>query len=183
MSKIVFQKNGFSRLFLMFLSFSIFISACATRKNPTVNVGYAKPSAAIANKYSTIMKVNNSSIRNAALYNFIDDWMGSPYRFGGLTKNGIDCSGFTFLLFKEVYKYDLPRTTKMQVDVINTKSISNLQEGDLVFFDYDGRKNSHVGVYLQNGYYVHASTRKGVIIEQLKNSYTFKYFSKAGTVN
>ncbi len=183
MDNLKLMKTGFSRSFLMYFGILIFLSACATRKTPAVNANYSKPSAAMAKKYAGIMKVNETTLTNARLYNFIEDWTGTPYRFGGLEKSGIDCSGFTFLLFKEVYKFDLPRTTRMQYDVVKFKNVNELKEGDLVFFDYDGKKNSHVGVYLQNGYYVHASTRKGVIIEQLKNPYTFKYFSKAGTVN
>ena len=57
-----------------------------------------------------------------------------------------------------------------------------LQEGDLVFFDFDGKKFSHVGVYLQNGYVVHASSRRGVIIVQLRDPSMYKYFSRAGSI-
>ena len=73
-------------------------------------------------------------------------------------------------------------STSQQVKVIKRKYEEELQEGDLVFFDYDGKKFSHVGVYLQNGYYVHASSTKGVIIVKLHDPYTYKYFSRCGSV-
>uniref|UniRef100_UPI0035BC45A5 NlpC/P60 family protein n=1 Tax=Mucilaginibacter sp. TaxID=1882438 RepID=UPI0035BC45A5 len=55
-------------------------------------------------------------------------------------------------------------------------------EGDLVFFDFDGKQYSHVGVYLQNGYFVHASTRKGVMIARLHDNGIYKYFSRGGSI-
>jgi cell wall-associated NlpC family hydrolase len=72
--------------------------------------------------------------------------------------------------------------TSQQVQVIRRKYEDQLQEGDLVFFDFDGKKFSHVGVYLQNGYIVHASSRRGVIIVRLRDPSMYKYFSRAGSV-
>ncbi len=141
-----------------------------------------QPQADIADKYSAILQVNPGDIQNGRLYAFIDQWMGTPYRFGGLDRNGIDCSGLTVLLEQQVYGINLPRTTGEQVNVIKRKYEEDLTEGDLVFFDYDGRKFSHVGVYLQNGYYVHASATKGVMITRLHDPYTYKYFSRCGSV-
>ena len=140
------------------------------------------PQLSIAEKYSAILGVDVNSIRNGRLYAFIDQWMGTPYRFGGLDHNGIDCSGLSFLLQQQVYGINMPRTTSQQVLIIKRKYEEELQEGDLVFFDYDGKKFSHVGVYLQNGYYVHASSTKGVIITKLHDPYTYKYFSRCGSV-
>jgi probable lipoprotein NlpC len=81
-----------------------------------------------------------------------------------------------------VYHKQIPRMTSQQVEVIKRKYENQFKEGDLVFFDFDGKKFSHVGLYLQNGYYVHASTKKGVMIEKLQNPYTYKYFSRGGTI-
>jgi lipoprotein Spr/probable lipoprotein NlpC len=99
-----------------------------------------------------------------------------------LDHDGIDCSGLSFLLQQQVYGINVPRTTGQQVQVIKRKYEEELQEGDLLFFDYDGKKFSHVGVYLQNGYYVHASSTRGVTITKLHDPYTYKYFSRCGTV-
>ncbi len=108
--------------------------------------------------------------------------MGAPYKFGGQDHDGIDCSGLSQLLEQEVYAINLPRTTSQQVLVIKRKYEEELQEGDLVFFDYDGRKFSHVGVYLQNGY-CNACRFKGVAIVKLHDPYMYKYFSRCGSVS
>lgn len=141
-----------------------------------------KPQTEMAEKYSQIMGVNKGDIENGRLYAFIDEWMGTPYRFGGLDKDGIDCSGLAFLLEQQVYGINIPRMTSKQVTVIKRKYEEDLKEGDLVFFDFDGKQFSHVGIYLQNGYVVHASSRRGVIIVRLRDPSLYKYFSRAGSV-
>jgi len=141
-----------------------------------------KASGSVASKYADLMGVEKGDITNGRLYAFIDDWYGTPYHFGGQDKSGIDCSGFVQLLQQQVYGVILPRVTSQQVTVIKRKYEEELQEGDLVFWDYDGKKFSHVGVYLQNGCVVHASTSKGVIIVKLHDPYTYKYFSRCGSV-
>ena len=140
------------------------------------------PQRSISQKYADLLGVEPGQIKNGRLYAFIDQWMGTPYKFGGMDHDGIDCSGLTVLLEQQVYGINLPRTTSQQVLVIKRKYEEELQEGDLVFFDYDGKKFSHVGVYLQNGYYVHASSTKGVIIVKLHDPYVYKYFSRCGSV-
>lgn len=141
-----------------------------------------KPQGFIADKYAELMGVNSKDITNGRLYNFIEEWAGTPYRFGGLDHSGIDCSGLTFLLEQQVYGVNIPRMTSQQINTIKRKYEEELQEGDLVFFDFDGKKFSHVGVYLQNGYVVHASSRRGVIVVNLHDPSMYKYFSRAGSV-
>jgi lipoprotein Spr/probable lipoprotein NlpC len=141
------------------------------------------PQPSIAEKYAQILGVDHAQIQNGRLYAFIDQWMGTPYKFGGSDHDGVDCSGLVQLLEQQVYGINIPRTTSQQVTVIKRKYEDELQEGDLVFFDYDGRKFGHVGVYLQNGYYVHASSTKGVIIVKLHDPYMYKYFSRCGSVS
>jgi probable lipoprotein NlpC len=140
-----------------------------------------KPQAGIAGKYADILGVSKSDIQNGRLYAFIDNWMGTPYKFGGLDRAGVDCSGLAYLLEQEVYGITLPRSTGQQINVIKREYEGDLKEGDLVFFDFDGKKFSHVGVYLQNGYIVHASSTKGVIIVPLHGA-IYKYFSRCGSV-
>lgn len=128
------------------------------------------------------MKVDKSDIQNGRLYAFIDQWMGVPYKFGGQDKDGVDCSGLAQLLEQQVYNINIPRVTSQQVTVIKRKYEEDLKEGDLVFFDFDGKQFSHVGIYLQNGYVVHASSRKGVMIVNLHDPSLYKYFSRAGSI-
>ena len=140
------------------------------------------PQASIADKYSEIMGVKTRDIQNGRLYSFIEQWTGTPYKFGRQDKNGIDCSGFVQLLQQDVYGIKLPRMTSQQVGVIKRKYEEELQEGDLVFFDFDGKQFSHVGVYLQNGWFTHASTRKGVMVARLHDIGVYKYFSRGGSI-
>ncbi len=128
------------------------------------------------------MEVDKSDIKNGRLYNFIELWTGVPYKFGGLDKDGVDCSGLAQLLEQQVYGINIPRITYQQAAVIKRKYEDELQEGDLVFFDFDGKQFSHVGIYLQNGYIVHASSTKGVMVVKLRSPSMYKYFSRAGSV-
>ncbi len=171
---------------LLFLTAVIALSftSCKPKKNfaGSSKGNFEIPSNKIASKYAEAMDVSKKQIKNGDLYDFIDDWEGTKYQFGGLSKRGIDCSGLTFLIYKDVYGKEIPRVTSQQVEIIKRKYESQLREGDLVFFDFDGKKFSHVGVYLQNGYYVHSSTKRGVMLEKLRNPYTYKYFSRGGSV-
>jgi probable lipoprotein NlpC len=168
----------------LFLLVAFFLSACHTRKAALRGEPgeVVKPQSCIADKYSAILGVDKSDIQNGRLYEFIDQWMGTPYRFGGQDKDGVDCSGLAQLLEQSVYGINIPRSTSQQINAIKRKYEEELVEGDLVFFDYDGKKFSHVGIYLQNGYFVHASSSKGVTITRLHDSYIYKYFSRCGSV-
>jgi probable lipoprotein NlpC len=165
--------NSNCRLCLLLFVGIVTLSSCHSRKTAMKGKPgeIVKAPGSIAEKYADMMGVNKHDISNGRLYTFIDDWYSTPYHFGGQDKSGIDCSGFVQLLEQQVYGLVLPRVTSQQ-----------LKEGDLVFWDYDGKKFSHVGVYLQNDYVVHASTSKGVIIIKLHDPYTYKYFSRCGSV-
>lgn len=178
------KQIGALRYLLFFTLTILVLSSCHSKK--TILKGepgeVVQPQPSIAEKYAEVLGVDKSAIQNGRLYAFIDQWMGTPYKFGGLDKDGIDCSGLAFLLEQQVYGINIPRVTSQQVTVIKRKYEDELQEGDLLFFDYDGKKFSHVGIYLQNGYYIHASSSRGVIIIKLHDPYTYKYFSRCGSV-
>ncbi len=172
------------RFLLWYAMLALTLASChskkATLKGEPGEV--VKPQGFIADKYAAIMQVDKSNIQNGRLYAFIDQWMGTPYQFGGLTREGIDCSGLALLLEQQVYGLTIPRVTSQQVQIIKRKYEDEFQEGDLVFFDFDGKKFSHVGIYLQNGYIVHASSRRGVMIVNLHDASMYKYFSRGGAV-
>jgi probable lipoprotein NlpC len=175
--------NCYAKSPLFLITALIILSSCHTRKAAMKGEPgeIVKPQAGIADKYSELMGVSKSDIQNGRLYAFIDQWIGTPYKFGGMDKGGVDCSGLAFLLEQEVYGISLPRSTSQQITVIKREYEEDLKEGDLVFFDFDGKKFSHVGVYLQNGFILHASSTKGVIIVSLHGA-IYKYFSRCGSV-
>ncbi len=133
-------------------------------------------------RYAAVLDVSPGDIKNENLYKFIDNWMGVNHVTGDSDKRGIDCSGFTALLEKEIYDYALPRTAFQMAEGVKRKFEQELKEGDLVFFDFNGKRFSHVGVYLLNNRFVHVSTSKGVIVSSLKDPWYYKYFSRGGSV-
>lgn len=135
---------------------------------------------AIREKYAAMMGVSSRDIKNVALYRFVDDWTGVPYRYGGTTQSGVDCSGFVGQLYSEVYHKRVPRTTSEIEREAKNVGKSKLREGDIVVFDINGKKNAHVGVYLMNGHFVHASSSNGVVVSKLDNPYYEKAFNRGG---
>lgn len=131
---------------------------------------------------SKILDVSENTLKDKKLYNFIIDWYGTPYKYGGNSQDGIDCSGFTNILYKEIYKIQIPRVSKDIAENVKRKYTEDLKEGDLVFFSFGktGTVN-HVGIYLHNNKFVHASTSKGVIISNLTEPYYGDYMVKCGS--
>ncbi len=138
---------------------------------------------ALKKEFSVKLGVPESGIKNELLYQFIKEWYAAPYKYGGKTKLGIDCSGFSSVLYQAVFKKQLSASSKNQYNDCKKTNKQNLKEGDLVFFNTNGKDVSHVGVYLQNNKFVHASTSKGVIINDLNEAYYKKYFVAFGFVN
>lgn len=130
-------------------------------------------------KYAQIMNVEVEYTSNLALYNFIDEWWATKYRFGGASKNGIDCSSLSGILHQTVFGNNLPRMAREQYQACEKISESDMKEGDLVFFNTSGGV-SHVGVYLCGRYFVHSSTKLGVVISSLDEEYYKKRFIGAG---
>ncbi len=133
-------------------------------------------------KYAVMMDREVESISNYPLYNFIEEWWGTRYQYGGNDKNGIDCSAFTGKLSSALFGANLPRTAKEQYDVCEKLAVEDLAEGDLVFFNTRGGV-SHVGLYLGNYYFVHSSTNAGVTISSLEDGYYQKKFISGGRIS
>ncbi len=105
--------------------------------------------------------------------------MGRPYRYGGATPAGFDCSGLVQFSFRQS-GIKLPRSTEAQHDASVPVRTSQLRRGDLLFFDQDGRKKSHVGIYLGGGRFVHApSSGKQVRTDALDAAYWKRHFAGA----
>jgi probable lipoprotein NlpC len=104
-----------------------------------------------------------------------ESWRGTPYKLGGTSRNGIDCSAFSSVLYDSVYKVDLPRTAQEQERLGKPVDRRSLEAGDLIFFRTQGMgplfRSRHVGVYLGGGEFAQASGRRGVTISSLDNRY------------
>jgi lipoprotein Spr len=134
-------------------------------------------------KYSIKMDVAVEEINNIPLLKKIDEWWGTPYCLGGTSKNCIDCSYFTWDVMKDTYHINLKRTAAEQYEQSQKIEWSELKEGDLIFFKLDGRRSiSHVGIYLTNNKFVHASTSQGVTISDLAEPYWQKRLYSLGRV-
>lgn len=107
-------------------------------------------------------------------------WKGTPYKYGGTGRGGIDCSALSTILYREVFGRSLPRTTAAQLHSGSKVEKRNLNPGDLIFFKING-KVSHVGIYVFNGIFIHASTSKGVIKSNLGNPYWAAHYHSSRT--
>jgi murein DD-endopeptidase / murein LD-carboxypeptidase len=134
---------------------------------------------ALKEKYSALLNVETEKLKNTDLYKFIDEWQDVPYKYGGRSKTGVDCSNLTSLLYNQVFNKNITGSCSGLFSQSNPINAKDLKEGDLVFFKIDGDKISHVGVYLHNNKFVHATTKKGVMINDLDEPYYKKYFFKA----
>ena len=103
------------------------------------------------------------------------NWKGTKYQLGGDSKEGIDCSGLTRRIYREVYGIELPRRTYEQVKIGSRIERKDLKPGDIVYFKPEGT-GSHTAVYLGETLFINASTAKGVVISTLENTYWNKYF-------
>lgn len=162
--------------------FLILLTVCSCSSNQKTVKSNNKHDAYITTKYAEVLNVPKTKIENIKLYFFIDNWYGVKYEYGGISKKGIDCSGFCNVLYNEIYNKQIKRSTKELAQSIEIVEKEKLEEGYLVFFNILGKKNTHVGVYLTNGKFVHASTTNGVIISSLDNPYYVKNYSKGGRI-
>lgn len=134
---------------------------------------------------SRVLSTSRSGIEltdkdNAKLYAAIDEWYGTPYKYGGCSKDGVDCSCFVGSIFRSVYGVRLRRVAAdMQKDV-TLIGRAELREGDIVFFTNSNGKVSHVGIYLRDDMFVHSSTSRGVMVSRLSNTYWNSHFYKGG---
>lgn len=154
---------------LVLLSVILLGTSCSTQKN--INV------------YET--EDFKIGITNKKLYQEVESWLGTPYKYGGQSKNGVDCSGLVVEIYKKVYEKKLYRSSN---DIYNKNcqpiKKNQLREGDLVFFitAKNSKRINHIGLYLNNNQFIHSTTKKGVIITDLSEEYYKKRYVGAGRV-
>jgi cell wall-associated NlpC family hydrolase len=132
----------------------ITLSACGSTK-------VISPPASISSADSPTLK---------KLYTHYNEWRGVKYQIGGMSKKGVDCSGFVHIAYKEKMHRNIPRSTELMSTSGKEISSKNLRPGDLVFFK-TGWKVRHVGIYVGKGEFIHASTSRGVTKSKLNNPY------------
>lgn len=156
--------------------------AFASRKESALvetSSGPLEKAKALQFKYSLLLDIEVELV-NLNLFKVIDDWFGIRYLYGGTSKSGIDCSALMQVFFTALYGISLPRTARDQFHFTRRISRTELQEGDLVFFNTRGGI-SHVGMYLSNNKFVHASSN-GVAISSLYDPYYSRKFIGVGRI-
>lgn len=116
-----------------------------------------------------------------ALRSEVRTWVGTPHRMGGTTRRGADCSGFVQAVMRDALGVDVPRTTELQLDAGRSVRRKSLEAGDLVFFQ-NPNKSYHVGIYLSDGEFAHASSSRGVMLSTLDERYWRQHYIGARRV-
>lgn len=153
---------------LMILLSVIFLAACSSspRYNDSSSVQKSEHSSLHSNRSSVIYRLLLKQYRH---------WKGTPYRYGGTSLSGVDCSAFVQNTYRSKLGKQIPRTTRTQIKIGKKVKKSQLKVGDIVFFK-TGRTSLHNGIYLGNAQFMHASSSKGVTISSLNNRYWRKRY-------
>lgn len=132
--------------------------------------------------FARLLNVTPDAMDHPSLYSFIASWWQVPYRYGGDSPKGIDCSAFAETLYENVFGWtSLPRTARQLYWECRKIHLSrSLKEGDLVFFRIGSPHITHVGIYLKNHRFVHASLSEGVTISDLNDPYWKRHYVCGG---
>jgi len=165
------------KIILVILLSTFIVSCSSTARFNKFNDSNPNNTQNIHNKESSNTNAytkNNSYSSDSQLIKQAKNYLGTPYKWGGTTKDGIDCSAFVQNVYKSI-GINLPRTSKQQYKYIANNRVNSKQTGDLVFFK-KGREISHVAIYIGDNKIIHASSKKGVIIQDLDNYYLQKRY-------
>lgn len=186
---------GMKRLAILAFAMSVMaalLTGCHTSKKVTTTDTPGSPNSEVVavDSYGYLSRRLGISIgkhdkENLELFTVAEKWLGVPYRYGGNTKKGCDCSGFVSQVYKAVYGKSLERNSAAIRDK-NCSKIrrSQLRTGDLVFFKTgSSRKINHVGIYLKDDKFIHASSSKGVIVSSLEEKYYIRTYVCSGRVD
>jgi hypothetical protein len=166
------------RLFFGIMLISIAcLPACRSHRNNPKPIDSQRE----IHKYEEQLGISLPETSNIAFIKSIVPWLGSPYKYGGNSINGTDCSGFVSSIYSSFYKIELDRTSLLIYQNARKINKSEVKEGDLVFFKTDGKKVSHVGMVITPNQFIHASSKKGVVVNSLNEAYYSKCFVSFGS--
>ena len=174
MKKIIFSPAHSIAVFAL-----LFFISCHHNKDISKKVD-VKPTVSKVHIVAEKLGVSEKDVRSKKLYSFISDWYGTPYKYGGCGRDGVDCSCFTVTLYYKVYGKIIARSSSQLYKESEHVKTKHLREGDLLFFKIGSKNISHVGVYLKDDKFVHASTKKGVMISSLKEKFFEDTFYSGG---
>lgn len=146
------------------------LAGCRSYPRYSNTTGYEKPRAPEEEQEAERERPRSANIDEALMTRIIDDYIGAPYKDGGTSTNGIDCSGLVRNVYYELDGRAIPPDVRRMFRSGKTIEQRDLEFGDLVFFSFGTRGASHVGLYIGNGKFVHASETRGVIVSSLDES-------------
>ncbi len=137
--------------------------------------------ASFLQQYSKILGYTVDTFCNRTLITTVSDWLGTPYRHAGYSKAGIDCSGFVSKMYKEIFGINLTHSSSAMIyQMKELVKKDELKEGDILFFRIHGKRISHVGLYLGDNKFIHASSFRGIVVDDLRSPYYAKAYYTAG---
>ncbi|WP_320709235.1 NlpC/P60 family protein [Enterobacter sp. 302C9] len=149
--------------FWFLLMAALFLAGCSSHRAPP-------PNPRLSDSITVIASLNDQ----------LSNWRGTPYLYGGMSRGGVDCSGFVLMTFRDKFDLQLPRETRKQAEIGTEIDKGDLLPGDLVFFKTgSGESGLHVGIYDTDNQFIHASTSRGVMRSSLDNVYWRKNFWQA----
>jgi len=160
------------------------LSSCGTSKHATTHEVKRSDTSTSSSHDIKFNSGTNIPDQAKGLISEANKWLGTPYRYGGTSRKGVDCSGFVLQVYSKALDIKLPRNSAKQFEYCSHVKPSELMAGDLVFFATSRKSSgvSHVGLYVGDGKMIHASSSKGVIVTDLSDNYYTRTFVGAGRV-
>jgi cell wall-associated NlpC family hydrolase len=184
MVKTEWREIKMKSYFAFLIAGLLFYSGCAPRFATRRNIDrYPHNSVRESMERIQALERSNRDYRLSRLFRPISAYIGAPYQMGGDTRRGMDCSGFVYRVFQESFELELPRNASEQFRQSKKINSSELKLGDLVFFDTNGNGSiGHVGIYLGDNFFAHASISAGVVVTSLAEEYYQSRYVSAGRI-